>query len=963
LADFIDHLRAVVGAAYRVEREIGRGGMATVYLAEDFKHRRPVAIKVLDPTLAGVLGPDRFLREIETAARLQHPHVLPLLDSGSGGGILYYVMPYVAGESLRARMTAQRQLGIEEATRLTVEIARALDHAHRRGIVHRDIKPENVLLADGQALVSDFGIARALSASGGEKLTQTGMTLGSPSYMSPEQLAGAADLDGRSDLYSLGCVIYEMLAGQPPFSGPHETLAHQHLNVTPRPVREMRPTVTPALERIVARLLAKTPADRFGSAADLVTALTGEGVAVPPASLPANAASGGSTGATTVAVEAKRNPANPRPASRRSGRGWLVAAGLIVAAAAGFMIWRTQARPHGPTVAGRQWIWLAEFEGPASDPELASSVRDLVEAGLDPSQAFAAVPAEQIRIALRNAGRADSTRVTPVLARELAFRASIPVVIEGRVGKIGAAYNVVLKATRSSDGAVLETATASAASDRELIRSIAQATRQMRAGLGERSEVFLDAATWTEEPTASFEAFKLYLHARALINNNQSQQAIPVIRAALEADPEFASAWVGLGTALSNLFLHDSSNAAYRRALQYSDRLPRFRKADVEARLARTHEEALAIYQAALQLDPGPVDRARMLNNMGGTLNQMGRIEESLASYRESLALWPIEPPSLITNNIADNLIALGRWDEAAPYIDRSTGFRRTVLGVQLAIHRGFWAEAESLTRTLDKSPDAIGRVFNRLIMASMAARRGERVAAREMLARAQNEPTFDHPVWGVVLWMVRSLEIAPGGSPPPPVPASLAKLPEGHLAQALRLAQLGEPAAARAELQKILPGADPELRPTGQRMLAAWDAWHHHRWAEVVDTLRHHASVGLRSRPSFEETSRGQARWMVASAFVELGQRDSAAVYFEKLLSPPGNSQIQWSTVGFWEPYARCRLVEMYGTTGRLDDARREFDRVSEACTRPDPTIVAMIDRTRGILQSAGRMGASQRR
>ena len=205
-----------------LERELGRGGMATVYLAQDLRHQRSVALKVLHPALAQALGPERFLREIQIAARLQHAHILPLFDSGTADGLPYYAMPYIEGESLRARMTRERQLDLPEALRISREIAAALGHAHAQGIVHRDIKPENILLTrEGSVRVADFGIARAAAAAGVEKLTETGLSLGTPAYMSPEQAAGDDQLDGRSDLYALGCVLYEMLAGQPPFTGAH----------------------------------------------------------------------------------------------------------------------------------------------------------------------------------------------------------------------------------------------------------------------------------------------------------------------------------------------------------------------------------------------------------------------------------------------------------------------------------------------------------------------------------------------------------------------------------------------------------------------------------------------------------------------------------------------------------------------------------------------------------------------
>ncbi len=249
--------------------------MATVYLARDLKHDRQVAVKALHPELAAYLGAERFLREIKIAARLTHPHILPLHDSGEAGGILFYVMPFVEGESLRDLLTRVKQLPIDQALRITREVADALMYAHAHDVVHRDIKPENILLEAEHAVVADFGIARAVGAAGGEKLTGTGLAVGTPAYMSPEQAAGGSDVDSRSDLYSLGCVLYEMLAGQPPFTGPTvESVVRQHLLAEAPNVSRVRPTVPPQIETALTRALAKTPADRFNSTQQFAAALT-----------------------------------------------------------------------------------------------------------------------------------------------------------------------------------------------------------------------------------------------------------------------------------------------------------------------------------------------------------------------------------------------------------------------------------------------------------------------------------------------------------------------------------------------------------------------------------------------------------------------------------------------------------------------------------------------------------------
>src|SRR5690349_6035579 len=273
--DLLDSLRDALADRYAVERELGRGGMATVFLAEDRKHGRQVAIKVLHSELAAALGAERFLREIEIAARLQHPHILPLYDSGSAVGFLYYVMPYVEGESLRDRLNREKQLSLEDTLRVATEVAAALAYAHSRGVVHRDIKPENIMLSGGTAVVADFGIARAVTAAGeGQHLTQTGTLIGTPAYMSPEQATGSTELDGRSDEYSLACVVYEMLVGEPPFTGPtaQAIIARQSLEIV-SPPSIVRASIPDAVEGAILRALSKVPADRYPTTALFAEAL------------------------------------------------------------------------------------------------------------------------------------------------------------------------------------------------------------------------------------------------------------------------------------------------------------------------------------------------------------------------------------------------------------------------------------------------------------------------------------------------------------------------------------------------------------------------------------------------------------------------------------------------------------------------------------------------------------------
>jgi serine/threonine-protein kinase len=281
MSEITERLRTAIADRYVIDHELGAGGMATVYLAQDLKHDRKVAVKVLKPELAAVIGAERFLNEIKVTANLQHPHILPLHDSGEADSFLFYVMPYVEGETLRAKMDHDKQLGIDEALEITRSLAAALDYAHRHDVIHRDIKPENILLHDGQPLVVDFGIALAVSHAGGTRLTETGLSIGTPHYMSPEQAMGDRELDARSDVYSLGAMLYEMLTGDPPYTGSTaQAIVAKVITEKAPPVTVHRDTVPPHVAGAIDKALAKLPADRFHTAAEFADALTGKGVII-----------------------------------------------------------------------------------------------------------------------------------------------------------------------------------------------------------------------------------------------------------------------------------------------------------------------------------------------------------------------------------------------------------------------------------------------------------------------------------------------------------------------------------------------------------------------------------------------------------------------------------------------------------------------------------------------------------
>ena len=432
MPELLDSLREALADRYAVERELGRGGMATVFLAQDLKHHRSVGIKVLHAELTAELGAERFLREIEIAARLQHPHILPLYDSGAAAGFLYYVMPYVEGESLRDRLTREKQLPQEDALRIASEVAGALAYAHSRGVVHRDIKPENIMLSGGTAVVTDFGIARALSAAGDEHhLTQTGTIIGTPAYMSPEQSAGVSEIDGRSDEYSLACVVYEMLVGEPPFTGPtaQAIIARHSLDMV-SPPSIVRATIPDAVEGAILRALSKVPADRYPT-----TALFAEALNTPSA-----------------ATGAYRRATLERAAVRQRPRAWrrLAPVAVVLVALVGYFVIRPAGAGRGTAVTGLdpRRIAVLYFTDQSSGHTLGYVADGLTEGLID-----ALRPVGSLTVVSKNGVAPYRSSSAPLdsVARAL----GVGTIVQGGVDEVSGRYRVSVNLIDGASGADL----------------------------------------------------------------------------------------------------------------------------------------------------------------------------------------------------------------------------------------------------------------------------------------------------------------------------------------------------------------------------------------------------------------------------------------------------------------------------------------------------------------------------
>jgi len=692
---------AALAERYRFLKELARGGMATVYLAQDLKHDREVAIKVLTlpPELGVLMSPERFRREIEIASGFNHPHIVPLYDSGEADGRLFYVMPYVRGESLRERLRRERQLPVEDAVAIAREVAEALGYALGRGVVHRDIKPENILLSEGHALVADFGIARGTQP-GGESLTQPGVILGTPAYMSPEQATGAADLDGRTDVYAMGCVLYEMLAGAPPYPGETvQAIVGGHLRDPVPHIRRLRPQVPEHVEAAIVRALGKSQADRFATPQQFAAALLG-------------------------------GDARPRP--RAAGRVALGAAALVIALLLGLnaggvrdRAWRWVRGSGGavPTADAERSVAVLPFENVGGKPE-----DEYFSAGLTEELIAALSQIRSLRVAARTSAFAFKGQSRDI--REIGRTLNVATVLVGSVRKSGNRIRVTAQLIDASNGL----SRWSQAYDERAISDILDIQVDLGLRIARALETNLtpsEQARLTRKPTENLEAYTLYLKGRfAWSQRNQGlYTAIEYFNQAIAVDSLYARAYAGLASAYGPLGLFGyirpeegraRMGAAARRAVELDDGL-----AEAHTFLgAYLHiyewdwAAAEREFQRALELDPDFPTTHRFY---GFFLGMMGRLDESLIEQRRAQDLDPLAPDV----EIGTSLLRLGRYDLA------EAAFRE-----KLARDPTYWIGYDGLGQVLELTgrPNEAVSAFERAVALSGPALRPKALLARALM-------------------------------------------------------------------------------------------------------------------------------------------------------------------------------------------------------------------------------------
>jgi TolB-like protein/tRNA A-37 threonylcarbamoyl transferase component Bud32/Tfp pilus assembly protein PilF len=649
-----ERLAVALQERYRIERRpdgslalLGRGGTATVYLAHDLRHDRPVALKVVHPELSASVGAERFLREIRLVARLSHPHILPLFDSGEADGLLYYVMPYVPGESLRHRLEREGRLPVSSAIRIACQVGLALDYAHRHGVVHRDIKPENILLDGDQAVVADFGIATAREAASDERLTEAGLAVGTPAYMSPEQAGGAPQVDGRSDIYSLGCVLYEMLGGSPPFTGPTpQAVMAQQVLATLSPIRSRRPEVPEAVERALASALAKEPTDRFATAAELTATL--EGSVTPP----------------------------PLPAalvrSRRRTAAALLGVGAIAATAFLFALGLQRQQPDRSET---RRIAVLPFDnlGAGEDGYFADGITEEITSRL------AMIPT----LGVISRTSAEQYRATDKSIKEIGRELGVEYILEGSVrwekSAQGSRVRVTPQLIRVSDDQHLW-----AGRFDENLEEVFEVQSRIAEQVAAELNLALrqpEREALAAKPTENLQAYDFYLRGNDLLTQAGSPTALNAAERmyvqATELDPGFALAFARLARArIWEFHFSDRTAAKLAAARAAVDSALALDAALPEAHLAlgQIHYWGELDYQAALREfrlahagDPGNGDIAWA---RGLVERRLGQWEQALASLKKAVEL---DPRSLVKHmDLFEVYLRQRQYGAAEQYVDRA---------------------------------------------------------------------------------------------------------------------------------------------------------------------------------------------------------------------------------------------------------------------------------------------------
>lgn len=924
--DVRERLNAALADRYRIEREIGSGGMATVYLAHDLRHNRKVAVKVMDPAIALVLGADRFLLEIETVANLTHPHILPLHDSGEADGFLFYVLPYVKGDTLRSRIAREGQIPVRDAIRITREIASALNYAHGEGVIHRDVKPANIMFEAGHAVLTDFGVAHVLATVEDQRLTRTGASLGTPTYMSPEQVTGQKDLDGSSDQYALACVLFEMLAGEPPFKGEtSQSLLYHHVAVAPPRIESVRTDVPANVAAALQRALSKTPSERFVTASQFGEALD---------------------------AEQEASPRGRGPLERAVILRALVGlAAVVILVLVGRAVSRGLVDPRspGPPPPDRPYTLLSTVEGSA-DADIRETVQFLLRSALDVAHVVQTVPSKETQRVLRLMERPDTTPVDPNLAREVAERLGVSTVVLPRFDVMGAGFLVAVRVEDVEGGYLVAEARRQAADAGALIETIDALAIDLRRSLGESRAVLANNEPLPLVLTPSLEALRAYRNGVALFRNFQPAAAVPQFREALTLDPEFSAAHVELSAAYHNAGVADSVVVHLRRALETPDRLTLLQRRDTEAYLKYASDFALwdeSMFQTGYRnRDALRLADFQYADSAWAIIMSEVRDVVRYTRHFDREALLSTDDDNRWRNAIRLAIVT-GHLEVLNAFVDSAQVETGEYWELMKSFHSSDWARADSLVGANPGAWDS--HVNKRMAVSALDAVRGRvresydtwRLIPSRRVNPARVKLVFE-AVYGVtaadtvVSLDDRGLEAV-----------------ENYISHGVRSAMIGDTATAVRVVARLRAARDSATSQLFEQafepMFALSDgclAARRSDWREVTRLLQPSADRLVEQGYGLS-TDRFLVRWMLAEAYRQLGDLEKSIQQLEALLRERSFEPLHVLVYG----PARFKLGQLYSEIQDSEAAVGHFTAFLDAFTDPDPEYQWMVDEARAAV------------
>ena len=931
MSELLDSLQTALGSPYRLERELGGGGMSRVFMATDTALGRRVVIKLLSPELGLGISADRFRREIQLAARLQHPHIVPLLAAGevklegSNTALLYFTMPFVEGESLRARL-AKGPLPSAEAMRVLREVADALDYAHRQNIVHRDIKPDTILLSNGHAVVTDFGVAKALSTATSMDVnataTSVGTVIGTPAYMAPEQGAGDPDVGPAADIYALGVTTFEMLSGQTPFKGttPRAILAAQLTSEAPA-LDTLRQDLAPALPPLVRRMLAREPAHR-PSGSELLGLLDQVSTPAPG----------------TLVIPAL-------PAARAGRRGLkigLVAVGVLAALLLGLRV--TGLLPMRTLLAegkfgSRDQVVLADVDVPG-DSALGGALTEALRVDLSQSDVLQLLSSSQVRSTLRLMQQPEDRALSFAPAREVAVRSGAKGVIAGRVERVGGQMIVTLRLVAPESGDDLAAFRETAKDSTELLGALDKVTKQLRRRIGESLRKVRASQPMQAVTTSSLVALQKYSQAVALTDRGDYTQAQQLLEEALAIDTAFAMAWRKLGVVYGNQGLSFKAREPLTHAFQFRDRLPDLERylavGSYYSSVAFEEDKAAAAYRSALEIDSlDPV----AANNLALILSNQGDEAGALPYYRRALAGRDSSPIAL--TNMVYAFVDVGHTDSAEAL--QQLALKRTpenaqvqAAGAVVAAAKGDFTAVERAGRALGANPDIPPNTRMMALDGAGAAeaiqgrlqRADENARARAVLATATDRPGAYYSAFADIAAYnavyrgdpargKRLLDSVLMAQP-------LARVPPDrrpYLDLAWTYVLVGDAGRARALLAEGASSVDSAQWRAGEnyrRSIMGLLALQENRPADAIREYSSALNKQTGCRPCVMAA--------LGRSFDAAGQRDSAIWWSEEYLASTNRIRMMEDALSLAPTYRR--LGELYEEKGDRDKAARYYQK-----------------------------------